>query len=208
MDISTIPDWIGTAIVGVITGIIGYLFKSYLDQRKRNKEKKQEEEQRLLQLRGLFQQTGSLFEDQSKLVRRLWVLIGKRVGPNFQTGLGFDEDLYRAYDTFTEEESELHSIIRSTTTNSQRLANERVSEWLTTDNTYKMYKEEVPERVELAQKLLKLERHLSLWHDKCKSVLHDPKRSLVYLGDEKKHGEPFPSGIEDTLDKVIEGLNK
>jgi hypothetical protein len=159
----------------------------------------------LKRLAGLLQQSASIYVDQNSLVRRLWNELFERLGPCIETGSGYDEDFYAAYDQFTPAERELHSIIRGTTLNSLYTVNEQIAQWASEDFEFKVYFGPDKHLSELSDKLRRLERHLALWQDKYKSVLvNDPKRSLVYLGDEKGHGEPFPRGIEQLVQAAID----
>jgi len=207
MDISTIPEWLGTGIVSGVSAVVGFIAKSIIDKRRSQKAKLLQSLNRLKELSGLLNQSRGIFVDQNKLVRRLHTILENRIGAEFVTGLGFDEDFYVSYEKFTPEEHELHSFIRSITMNSLRIVNERTKEWLNAASEFKTYNGTNEPRKKLSDALQKLDRHLSLWHDNYKSSIeNDEKRALVYLGDEKKKGEKFPHGIEQVVSAVIEEL--
>lgn len=202
MDLPAIPDWLGTAIVGTAAGGIGYLAKGRIEHRKELRARKSASLERLKRLAALLQQSDSVFVDQNNMVRRLWGELSTRLGKGVQTGRGFDEDFFVAYDRFTPEERELHAIIRGMTMNSMRTVNEQLAEWLSEDLEFKVYAGPDGRLSDLKSMLQELDRHLGIWHAKYAGVLAgDQKRSLVYVGDEKGHGVAFPHGIE----KVVQG---
>jgi len=204
MDITAVPPWLGTAIAGGIAAVIGFAGKAIIESRKQVAAKKEESLQRLKRLAALLQQSQSIFVDQNNLVRRLNAQIVARLGNNIEMARGFDETFYSSYDKLIPDERELLSIIRGTTMNSLRTVNEHLAVWLSDDSSFKLYDGPDEHLSELAIKLKILDRHLALWHDKYKSVLlPDPKRSLVYLGDEKAQGVPFPHGIEEVVQSAI-----
>jgi len=205
MDLSAIPDWLGTAVLGGLAAAVGFFAKAHIERKKEIHTKRTASLERLKRLAALLQQSESIYMDQNNLVCRLWNELSGRLGSTFKTGLGYDEDFYVAYDQLTSAERELHSIIRGTTMNSLRTVNEQLTQWLSEDLEFKVYAGPDPRVSELKEMLQMLERHLALWHDKYRCVLIvESKRSLVYLGDEKKHGKPFPHGIEKVVQDVID----
>ena len=94
MDISTIPEWLGTGIVSGVSAVVGFIAKSIIDKRRSLKAKLLQSLNRLKELSGLLNQSRGIFVDQNKLVRRLHTILKYRIGAEFVTGLGFDEDFY------------------------------------------------------------------------------------------------------------------
>ena len=204
MDLLAIPDWLGTAVTGTVAAVIGFLAKAEIDRRRQLRARESELRERLKRLASLLHHSASVFTDQNKLVRRLSSQLAERLGSALDTGRGFDEDFFVAYELFTTDDRELHSIIRGITMNSLRSVNDQLSQWLSGDTDFKTYVGADAHRAELKLFLQRLERHLSRWHDKYMSILvEDSKRSLVYLGDEKEQGEPFPTGIEQVVERSI-----
>lgn len=208
MELSAIPDWLGTAVFGSVAAAVGFFAKSYFEERKERRARKLTSLEQLRRLAALLQQSDNVFTDQNKLVRRLWRDLSTRLGSDIETGRGFDEDFFSAYDRLTVEEKELHAIIRGMTMNSLRTVNTQLAQWLSEDLEFKLYSGTDTVFSDLKGMLQRLERHISAWHDKYASVLAgDLKRSLVYLGDEKEHGEPFPQGIERVVERAIQQLS-
>lgn len=207
MDLTTLPDWFSSILVGTIFAALGYFAKGALDERKRRSEKRVESLQRLKRLDELLRLSGQVYKDQNAMARRLWGKLSERIGPSLDAKLGFDEVFHQAFEQMTPDERELHGMIRGTSKNSLRQANEMMQQWLTEDSEFKRYDGVDDSLKLLAPWLRHLEQHLALWHDKLQGVLlEDPKRSLVYLGDEKRHGKEFPHGIEAVVQTAIKGF--
>jgi|GEM_PF-7025893 len=107
-----------------------------------------------------------------------------------------EETLAGAYPTLNDEQNNLFSFIRAITENSLFKRNEEMLMLLKNNPSYFH---------ELAEFQL-LQSHLELWKSKFESHLK-PRADycLIYVGVKEK--KPFPAGIEDKVDKVIENMN-
>jgi hypothetical protein len=57
--------------------------------------------------------------------------------------------------------------------------------------------------------LFLLRGHLIEWFNKYENIFKpNERRSLVYLGDEKEHGIPFPNDLDNDLTEVLEEMSK
>lgn len=197
------PEWFSEVIVIGLAGILGFLGKEIVDRLRARRTTRRSELDELRRLRDLLKESESVFHSHNYQVRRLMALLQARLDKQLPTGLGFDETFYRLYDRMVEEEKELHALIRSTTVNSMKRLNEELQAWVEKNRQfYDANGSTVRQAFSEQLQLLKL--HINQWHDKYAAIiLHDQKRSLVYLADEKKHGTRFPEGLADALDKVI-----
>ena len=99
---------------------------------------------------------------------------------------------------------ETHLIIRSQTKGALLPLNKKIQK-LAQKIDVNLLKTNQKEKDDLEMYLRKLDLHLSLWLAKYEEwIPGNPKHSLVYLGDEKVHGVPFPKGIEDVIAKILE----
>ncbi len=87
--------------------------------------------------------------------------------------------------------------------NSLRRVNSAMSEWLNRNLEFRRSDISSQDRKRLAEQLSILQLHLNQWHDKFEAHMNDPKRCLVYLHDEKKHGAGFPQDLETILSRVL-----
>ena len=205
--LNEVPVWFGSAVIGAIFATLGYLSKSAIDWWKKRNEGKVTQHKRLQELESLLHESKSLFLTQNELVRRLFKMLQENHKGELPEQPGFERVFAHLQDKFTHEETELHSIIRGITTNSLRRVNQSMSKWLNEDLTFKTGKAPLKKPQELTEYLVKLEHHLNLWHDKYKVWIPDnPQHALVYLADEEKHGEGFPTGIENIVGDALGAL--
>jgi hypothetical protein len=140
---------------------------------------------------------------QNKTRKRLAAAIKERI-PLLASVKGYERLFTATYSEMTEDEKELHSIIRAYTEHTIRPLNKSILQWLREDNYFMAQMGARGPRGNLASRLAHLEAHLLLWQAKYKIWIPDnPSHSLVYLADEEEHGLGFPSGIEDDVLKVI-----
>jgi hypothetical protein len=195
-----IPEWLATAIVGAVLAMVGYFGRDVYERWKKRRESSLARRDQLEKLSALLEESRSIFESQNYQARRLLKLLEQNHPGQVMAERGFDENFHRLSDGFTPEERELHALIRSTSMNSLRRVNEAMSEWLRSNLWYKSGRYSQGPLAPLANQLRTLELHLNQWHDKYAAmIVPDPKRSLIYLADEKEHGVGFPPRIEDLV---------
>ena len=198
----TVPDWFGEILVGSLAAVLGYLAKWYLDYRKSLKKERQREKEELNGLQDLLDESLSIFRSQNYQARRLMALLRSRLGDRVPRQLGFNDTFVVLHAEMVQDERELHSLIRSTTTNSMRRVNEEFGSWLRRNPHFKRGTTSEA-RSGLAEQLLALELHINQWHDKFAVVKADDRMCLVYLADEKKHGTGFPSELSRRVEEVL-----
>ena len=142
---------------------------------------------------------------------------------------GFGYTFVKYYPEFTNDEKELHAIIKGITVFLLHLTNEALLDWLKSDTYFKaqhhcglevltagpdqsskivslrMLGEKRNILAEMAADLAALETHLVIWRAKYKATIlpNRPDRALVYLNDEQKHGPEFPKAIDDHVAKAV-----
>ena len=204
--LESIPTWLGTAVVGALIATFGFLGKSMFRAWSEARAEKASRLARILRLASLLRASRTTFVVQNNHARRLLSSLEEKHTREIGEESGFERAFSRLYDKFTEDEKELHGIIRSMTVHSLRPINEAVLEWLKEDTTFKtgFIPGAIKNRRQLAEKLLALEAHLILWNAKYEYWIPDePKHALVYLADEEEHGVGFPTGIESVISDVV-----
>ncbi len=201
------PEYLGEAIVGAVFAVLGFLGKWLFDLARARRTEKHSQRSELLKLRDLLEESHSIFKSQNYQARRLRKLLREN-HPHETEGIkGFDETFYQLHDVFNDEESELQSLIRSTTMHSLHRVNEELRSWLESNKHFLRRDDANKELDELAKQLRVLNDHLNQWFDKYEAwIPDDERRSLVYLGDEKKHGVPFPEDLMPALTAAIAGF--
>lgn len=67
-----------------------------------------------------------------------------------------------------------------------------------------MFPQATPAVLALERDLLELRVHLAEWFAKYdETFLPDPKRALVYLGDEKRQGTRWPASLDGSIAAVL-----
>jgi hypothetical protein len=207
-------------MVSALTGVLGVLGKSFWDAvvRKRAEKKAASEKEELRaqeavsqleQLQALLDESWSVFVSQNNQRNRLASLLVRRYGRDVPLKLGYDEAFSRMYDRMECEERELFQIIRGLTMHSMYRVNERLRQWTDNKTARQLAGNSTPAIVELDNQLVRLKAHLSDWFAKYNSFfVGDERRSLVYLGDEKHHGNEFPPGLTPALKKALEEMKQ
>ena len=198
-----LSDSAAAAIITLMGGVLGYAGKSFLDFRRKRRLATRSTVAKLLQLFALLEEGRSIFLDQNFKVRRLMQLLRERLPKSQFSHAGFDETFFRLYPELTDEEREVHSLIRSTTLNSMRRVNLVLRRWLDRNTEITRRDQSDPDRAALAEQLMTLRLHLIQWHDKFEASMNDERHSLVYLADEKKQGQGFPKDLEGALARVL-----
>lgn len=135
---------------------------------------------------------------------RLWRMIHENHAGEIPPNKGYDDLFYKMYDRFTEEEMELFRIVRGNTRVGTHRINTRIRDWAESHDARAMFPGGAPEVEELENQLMELRVHLAEWFAKYEETfLPDPRRSLVYLGDEKRQGTRWPAGLDGAVDAVL-----
>jgi hypothetical protein len=204
-ELTQIPEWLGTAVIGAIIAALGYVGKQVLDGLAAVREKKRERRARLVELQSLLRATRVSFTIQNTHAQRLTAMILENHPNVTQPEGGYDRIFATTYPQFTSEEKELHDIIRSITINSLRPVNQSLLEWLKQDIYFKAHYHKNTRMGELAKQLANLEAHLLLWHAKYEAwIPNTPRHALLYLADEDAHGLRFPTEIDQVVQKMLE----
>ena len=202
--VAHIPEWLGTAVLGAIIAALGYLAKLLLEWLGEVKIRLRTRRARLVEVFSLLRAGRVAFKIQSEHRNRLKESIAKRA-PELDASLtGYERLFTAAYPSMTEDEKELHTLVRTITVNTLRPLNESLLKWLREDTYFKARTWGSGLYVQVAQKLADLEAHLLLWHAKYTVwIPENPAHSLIYLADEERHGVGFPSGIENDVQELL-----
>ena len=93
------------------------------------------------------------------------------------------------------EELRLHSLVRAYTVHTLKPLNDKLLDWLRSDEHSAVSPPATVAIGELAVYLPRLEVHLLLWRAKYEQWMPtSPDHCLVYLADEESHGVGFPHG--------------
>ncbi len=202
--ISNIPSWFGEAVIGAIFAILGYGAKSLIDYSASKKAQIKTKRDSLKKLSCLLHESKTLFDAQNSTARRLLQNISERFSEPLRKG--FEANFYYFYDKLTDDEKDLHKIIRGVTLNSLYRVNSEMKQWLECDLIFKNNSSAISNSCEISEKLKTLETHLNLWLSKFEVWMEDEKHALVYMNDEKGHGTEFPTGIEMVIDRAIASM--
>lgn len=140
---------------------------------------------------------------------RLWRMIHQNHAADIPRSKGYDDLFYKMYDRLNEDEMELFKIVRGNTRVGMHRINGRIRDWADSHDVTAMFPEQTPDVVALEKQLMELRVHLAEWFAKYdETFLPDPKRTLVYLGDEKRQGTRWPSGLEQAVEAVLGGSSR
>jgi hypothetical protein len=182
-----LPEWLSSALFGAAIAAIGYVAKSLIELYVEYRARQRERRSQLIRLRSLLSVTRVSFDIQLGHARRLSSMLKHRNASLDDKG-GFEEIFEDAYATFTSEEKELHTIIRSITAHSTRPANAAIVSWLEKDTYFQGQPHGDNFGRQMAEALGKLDTHLRLWEAKYQVWIPDhPEHALVFLADEKEH---------------------
>jgi hypothetical protein len=202
-DTQRTSEWLWRTVIAAVFAGLGFVGKDiYVDWKQRQAAEVARLDS-IMELSALLDESESIFLSQNDQVQRLLEMLQQNHKNKFPMNLGYDEIFYAMFDHFTTDEMALHKLIRSTTMHSQRRLNQAMSKWLQGAHAFKKSQQLTSQRVELSKQLKLLELHLNQWHDKYEVWMPDPKRSLVYLADEKEHGIRFPQRLKKAVDDVV-----
>jgi len=203
--VQQIPGWLGGAVIGAVIAAIGYVLKLFLSWWSDTVSDYRANKARLVALHSMLCATKVAFDYQAEIRDRLHEILEKRDKRLVSGGGGYEKDFSNAYSSMTEDEQELHSIIRAYTIYTLYPLNEEIIEWLKNDTFFKSDKWKLGRGESLSDVLSALEGHLFLWLSKYKMWIPDhPSHALVYLADENRHGLGFPTGIDEQIKEAID----
>ena len=132
-------------------------------------------------------------------------MLSKKLTSSENERIGYERQFSIAYSKMTEDERELHTIIRSYTMNTFAPLNKQLLEWLRSDTYFKGMPWRKGAYSVVAKRLTELEAHLLLWEAKYTVWIPDyPEHSLVYLADEEEHGIGFPKNIKEDVANLLQ----
>lgn len=135
---------------------------------------------------------------------RLWQMIHQNHTGDIPAYKGYDDLFYKMYDRLNEEEMELFRIVRGNTRVGMHRINGRIRDWAESHDVLALFPQATPAVLRLESDMMELRAHLAEWFAKYdETFLPDPRRTLVYLGDEKRHGTRWPAGLSDAVAAVL-----
>ncbi|CAN7777789.1 hypothetical protein LJR290_007912 [Variovorax sp. LjRoot290] len=208
MDLTAIRVELASALVVAIVSGVSFIAKQIYDWIKALAAERRAREARLLTLLSLLLVGRSVFKVQADVRNRLHQSIELR-DPNLAGSQeGYEAVFTRAFNSLSDDERDLHAVIRGYTVQGLKPINEAVLAWLREDTDFKITSAKDPMLQKLGEQLRALEAHLHLWLAKFAVWSSEPQHALVYLDDEVKHGVPFPSGIEVTVLAVARSIGR
>ena len=203
MTLATLPSWFGTAVLGAVLATVGFVAKQLLEWLGTVRKGARERRARLVTLLSMLNATAAIFRAQAKLRDRLTDLLDQRSSAE-PASHGYERSLTLAFQSMTPAERELHDLVRAYTIHGLQPLNEAILAWLAADSDFKLNRSWRTTRKALARQLGALETHLLLWRAKYLVWIPDaPEHALVYLGGEERHGVPFPTGVERTIERTL-----
>ena len=189
------PQWLATAVVGAALAVLGYVGKQFAEWFAGLRAQERRRRARLAELLAIIRAGDVAWKVQCENRDRLVGMITVREPALVAAGQGYDRLLALAFPTMGPDERELHQVVRAITIHTFQPLNEMLLKWLAADTEFRVRPPGETPRARLAKYLADLEAHLLLWQAKFKTWIPDhPERALVYLGDEERHGVPFPRG--------------
>jgi hypothetical protein len=207
--LSSIPQWLGAAVIAAVFGVFGFLGRKLFDAFEERRTRNIKAIAKLEELEKLLDQSFSTFKNQNYLAQRLMQALRSKYGDKVTPGIGYDETFYQFYEVMDNEQRELFSLIRGTTLNSMHNLNEKLKQWADENSARQLAGEISPNVKYLDIQLAQLRDHLNAWFDKYESLFKtSERRSLVYLGDEKQQGVEFPHDVSTALDALLRELER
>lgn len=201
----TLITWLIPALLSATLAALGYFGKQVLEWRLAARQARMTHMARLAELQSMLRASYFSFTIQNDHASRLLEMIERSQPELAAAGGGLERIFSRAYRQLSDEERELHALIRSLTINSLQPVNQAILAWLKSDQHFKTQWQQPGLRGELARQLLMLEAHILLWHAKYIAWIPDrPEHALVYMADEEEHGVGFPHGIEDLVQQALQ----
>lgn len=181
----------------------GYIGKILVEAWRNGQSERRSRQARMLELDSLLAASQSVFLQIIELSKQLSEYL-RYIHPDAEADQGYEFLFTTMYSQFDLRAREMHSVIRGYTIAGLAPLNERLLTWLRTDQHERAPRRPTPRERDLAYALRQLERHLVLWSAKFPAWMEDhPEHALVFLGDEQRHGQGFPHGIEHLLHSVL-----
>lgn len=207
VQLDSVPDWLGAALIGAVLAALGFVGKTIVESVNESRATARERRAQLVELHSHLRASSITFQTQAERRDTLASMI-RRNHPEFDTRAssaeGYEKLFAEAFEQFTTQERELHTIIRGMTEHAMRPANAALLEWLRQDSYYKAQRFDRGKYAALARLLPQLEAHLMLWQAKYEVWIPEhPEHALVYLADEQRHGIGFPTGIDQEVARLL-----
>ena len=204
MEFSSVPKWLAAALLAAALATIGFVGKQILEWIAALNAARRTRRARLVTLLSLLNGSAAVFRVQAVLRDRLFEAVRERNSELSKIQTGYDAVFFAAFSSMTDDERQLHTVVRGYTVNGLKPLNEAMIRWLQTDTEFKLARSRRSTYVDLAQQLAALEPHLLMWLAKYAAWIPEtPAHALVYLADEEDHGVPFPRGIERTIEQAL-----
>ena len=196
------PEWFDKAFFAAAVAALGYVAKLFIELLLARRREKAKRKLQLLRLDALLKSSKAIFKTQCKTRNQLAELLNKRNVPGEEGG--YEKLFSSGYPSFTPEEKELHTVIRGTTQHAMRKVNLSLLKWLKGDLSFRVSGRKGTWS-KLAEQLNALEAHLLVWEAKYQVwIPNNEEHALVYLADEKQHGVGFPTGIDETVNELVQ----
>lgn len=207
--LTNMPEWLGTAILGAIFAALGYFAKTLIDWQRAKRKEHAEILSQLLKLQSLLNASHNLFFIQRNLAVKLTDMLATNHKDKYQEKDGYEETMSFCYPFMNDEEKVMHDIIRAYSEHSLKSVNQLIVEWLNADRYFTTSIIEIKRKKVLAAKLTALNTHLILWQAKYEYwIPNHPEHALVYMADEKNHGLGFPSQIDEIIEEAVKELRR
>jgi hypothetical protein len=204
VEFTALPEYIASAIFAAAIAAIGFLAKQVFELVAVHRAAKQSRRARLVTLLSLLEGSAAVYRVQAQLRNKLLQTITQRNPELDARHEGYERVFSTALPLMSNDERQLHSIIRAYTVSGLKPLNEAMVQWLHYDTEFKYARFRTSYYRILARQLKALEAHLLMWLAKYAAWIPEwPTHALVYLDDEEEHGVPFPKGIEETIRNVL-----
>lgn len=201
--VAEIPEWLGAAIIGAVFATVSFFARDFIDRRKTKHTVMANNITNLKTLHRLLTIQKRVYDLQCIQRDNLKRNLKLQFPDEIKKFVGFEEKFEGLFDKMSSSDRETHLIIRSQTKGALFPLNKKIKR-LAQKIDLNLLKLNQKEKDDLKILLEELDLHLNLWLAKYEEWIPDnPKHSLVYLGDEKEHGVPFPKGIENAIANIL-----
>jgi hypothetical protein len=187
--------------------LLGYAGKTLTEYYRERRAARTDRGRALKRLAALIDESASVRRTQRYLANQLFLSI-KANHPSIVAGtFGYDEPFRAAYDSLTESEKEVHTLLRSMTMNSALRLHEALREWMdkNTDIIHDLPTAKSSDR--LREELEVLKEYLNDWLARYHARVADDKtRADVFLRDGQTSPTLFPRNLASSVVNVIAEL--
>ena len=197
---------IATGAVGGLGFLVNYLV---LQPASNRRDMEQQRIRALRELQSLLAVSFDAFQNQNFKAQTLLRSIMQNhpeiaVLGSDKRPLGYDDIFHNSYQFLTSDETRLFKLIRGTTITTLQDTNSEMKKWIEDNPEFILDAQPNEARIRLREMLAELRTHLNVWLGKYAVwIPNDPTRALVFLGDEKNDGPPFPTGIDTCVADVL-----